>query len=60
MNFTWTSTPATGRPSLARLARFKLRVKVDIEPVDWRCVALRGPGAAAAWSKSRPWGRERR
>src|SRR5581483_9132051 len=29
----------------ARLARFKLRVKADIEPLDWRCVAVRGPAA---------------
>ncbi len=26
----------------ARLLRFKLRTKVDIEPVGWSCVALRG------------------
>lgn len=32
----------------ARLARFKLRSKVDIELLDWPCVALRGPGAPAA------------
>jgi folate-binding protein YgfZ len=32
----------------ARLARFKLRVHVDIEPLSWRCVALRGPRAATA------------
>jgi folate-binding protein YgfZ len=30
----------------ARLARFKLRVKVDIDPLPWRCVALRGPEVA--------------
>ena len=30
----------------ARLARFKLRVKVAIEPLAWRVVALRGPLAA--------------
>nr|MBA2625087.1 hypothetical protein [Acidimicrobiia bacterium] len=29
----------------ARLARFRLRVKADIEPLPWRCVALRGPRA---------------
>jgi tRNA-modifying protein YgfZ len=28
-----------------RLARFKLRSKFDIEPLDWRCLALRGPRA---------------
>ncbi|HEY5026610.1 MAG TPA: glycine cleavage T C-terminal barrel domain-containing protein [Acidimicrobiales bacterium] len=31
----------------ARLARFKMRVKADIEPLAWRCVTLRGPRAAA-------------
>jgi folate-binding protein YgfZ len=31
----------------ARLERFKLRVKVVVEPLAWRCVALRGPGTAA-------------
>ena len=36
-----------GAAVAARLARFKLRVKVVIEPVAWRCIALRGPGAAA-------------
>ena len=30
----------------ARLARFKLRVKVDVGPLPWRCVAVRGPDAA--------------
>ncbi|GAC1542896.1 MAG: glycine cleavage T C-terminal barrel domain-containing protein [Acidimicrobiales bacterium] len=29
----------------ARLTRFKLRVKADIEMLEWECVALRGPGA---------------
>ncbi len=29
----------------ARLERFRLRMKVVIEPVDWICVALRGPDA---------------
>jgi folate-binding protein YgfZ len=29
----------------ARLERFKLRTKVEIEPVDWRCLAIRGPRA---------------
>ncbi len=31
----------------ARLERFRLRTKVVIEPLDWMCVALRGPGAAS-------------
>jgi folate-binding protein YgfZ len=29
----------------ARLARFKLRSKFEIEALDWKCVALRGPRA---------------
>jgi folate-binding protein YgfZ len=33
---------------IARLERFKLRVKAEIEPLDWKCLALRGPGAAGA------------
>ncbi len=31
-----------------RLQRFRLRVKADVERLDWRSVALRGPGAGAA------------
>jgi folate-binding protein YgfZ len=30
----------------ARLRRFKLRVKAEIEPLEWSCVAVRGPQAA--------------
>jgi folate-binding protein YgfZ len=37
-----------GQALLDRLNRFKLRVKVDLEPLGWTCVALRGPGAVAA------------
>jgi folate-binding Fe-S cluster repair protein YgfZ len=36
-----------GAAVIARLARFKLRVRVDIEALPWTAVALRGPGAAA-------------
>jgi folate-binding protein YgfZ len=32
---------------LERLNRFKLRTKADLEPLDWACVALRGPRAHA-------------
>jgi folate-binding protein YgfZ len=32
----------------ARLRRFLLRTKADIDALDWRAVALRGPGAAGA------------
>jgi folate-binding protein YgfZ len=31
---------------VARLNRFKLRVKVELSTLDWGCVAFRGPGAA--------------
>jgi len=47
-----------GEPVVARLSRFKLRVKADIDVLaGWRCLAIRGPhahdlapaGAAADW-----------
>ncbi len=34
-----------GQAVLDRLQRFKLRVKAEIEPLDWKCLALRGPHA---------------
>jgi folate-binding protein YgfZ len=34
-----------------RLRRFLLRTKAQIEPLDWHCVALRGPGAEAMASE---------
>ncbi len=34
-----------GGAVVERLQRYKLRVKCDITPLDWRCVALRGPQA---------------
>jgi folate-binding protein YgfZ len=37
-----------GEAVLARLRRFLLRTKADIDPLGWRVVALRGPGAEAA------------
>jgi folate-binding protein YgfZ len=37
-----------GEALLARLRRFLLRTKADVDPLDWRAVALRGPGAGAA------------
>jgi folate-binding protein YgfZ len=33
-----------GAAALARLERFRLRAKVTIEPLDWACLSLRGPG----------------
>jgi folate-binding protein YgfZ len=35
----------TGPAILTRLERFKLRVDVTIDPLEWCCVAVRGPGA---------------
>jgi folate-binding protein YgfZ len=37
-----------GEAVTARLNRFKLRIKADIQPLEWRCVALRGPKATTA------------
>jgi folate-binding protein YgfZ len=37
-----------GEALIARLSRFKLRVKAQIEPLAWRCLALRGPDASIA------------
>ncbi|MEX0846334.1 MAG: hypothetical protein WD023_01025 [Ilumatobacteraceae bacterium] len=31
-----------GDVMVARLQRFKIRVKAEIEPLDWRCIAVRG------------------
>jgi folate-binding protein YgfZ len=36
-----------GEAVLARLRRFLLRTKADVDPLAWRAVALRGPGAEA-------------
>jgi folate-binding protein YgfZ len=38
-----------GLALVERLVRFKLRVKLDIEPLGWRCLALRGPQVASRW-----------
>ncbi|MGI9032757.1 MAG: YgfZ/GcvT domain-containing protein [Acidimicrobiales bacterium] len=32
-----------GAAVMERLVRFKLRVRCDIEALDWRCIAVRGP-----------------
>ncbi|MEO7442048.1 MAG: glycine cleavage T C-terminal barrel domain-containing protein [Acidimicrobiales bacterium] len=34
-----------GEAVASRLGRFKIRVKAEIEPLAWRCLAVRGPGA---------------
>jgi folate-binding protein YgfZ len=36
-----------GEALVARLERFKLRTKVDLAPLAWRCLAVRGPQAHA-------------
>jgi tRNA-modifying protein YgfZ len=36
-----------GAGMVTRLERFKLRVKADFEPLDWRCLAVRGAGSAS-------------
>ncbi len=40
--------PGHGEAVLARLRRFLLRTKADVDLLDWQALALRGPGAAAA------------
>jgi len=34
-----------GPAVIERLNRFKLRIKCDLDPLAWRCVAVRGPSA---------------
>jgi folate-binding protein YgfZ len=45
-HFVIDTDPGLGSVVQARLERFRLRVKVDIEAVDWTCVAVRGPRSA--------------
>ena len=43
-----------GETLVARLNRFKIRVKADIEPLDWGCLAVRGTtvdGMVVAWGE---------
>jgi tRNA-modifying protein YgfZ len=56
------SDAGMGAVLLARLTRFKLRTKVEIDPLEWRAVAVRGPGAEpvpvsgdAGWSVAAPF-----
>ncbi len=35
-----------GEVMIARLNRFKIRVKADITPLEWRCIAVRGAATA--------------
>jgi folate-binding protein YgfZ len=34
-----------GERAVERLKRFKLRIRCDLEPLPWRCLAVRGPNA---------------
>ncbi|HEX4219385.1 MAG TPA: glycine cleavage T C-terminal barrel domain-containing protein [Acidimicrobiales bacterium] len=43
-----------GEVAQARLLRFRLRVKVDIEPLPWICLAVRGPGSGSVPPTSEP------
>jgi folate-binding protein YgfZ len=43
-----------GEVAQARLLRFRLRVKVDIEPVVWVCLAVRGPDSGLVPPASEP------
>lgn len=40
--------PGHGEAVVARLRRFLLRTKAEVDPLDWQAIALRGPGAATA------------
>jgi folate-binding protein YgfZ len=44
-----------GEAVVARLRRFKLRTKVDIEALDWRCLELRGPRATDVARTTHGW-----
>ncbi len=37
-----------GDTMVARLNRFKIRVKAEIRPLDWRCIAVRGAAGSGA------------
>ncbi|MGA7416402.1 MAG: glycine cleavage T C-terminal barrel domain-containing protein [Acidimicrobiales bacterium] len=43
-----------GEVARARLERFRLRVKVDINPLSWVCLAVRGPASGSVPPPSDP------
>src|SRR5690606_3902099 len=45
-SFVLDTDPVVAEPLLARLTRFKIRVKAELTLADWQCVAVRGDGAA--------------
>ena len=44
-----------GEAVIARLRRFKLRTKADIEALGWRCLSLRGPRVTQLAAGAREW-----
>ena len=44
-----------GEAVVSRLRRFKLRTKVEIDALELRCLALRGPGVAELGPATREW-----
>lgn len=47
-SFVLDADPVVAEPLLARLSRFKIRVKAELMLADWQCIAVRGDGAASA------------
>lgn len=45
-----------GEVLVARLNRFRIRVKAEIETLQWHCIAVRGDGAAAVPGGLPSWG----
>ena len=45
--FVLDADPGVGEAVVARLNRFKIRVKATIDTLEWQCVAVRGVGARA-------------
>jgi len=48
------SEAGTGPVVLARLQRFRLRTRVEFEPLGWTCLSLRGPAAGDVAVPDRP------
>jgi folate-binding protein YgfZ len=47
-SFVLDADPVVAEPLLARLTRFKIRVKADLTLLDWECIVVRGRDAAIA------------
>jgi folate-binding protein YgfZ len=45
-----------GETMTARLNRFKIRVKAELTPLEWRCIALRGTDVVAPGGSVVGWG----